>query len=108
MARSMAIPARIDEVTGKVQLMTANDAVDVNFDQIQSESQMQQKGRLVAGYHSVASLDNPKYYSHFTLSKLNSQGRLQLLSYDEGDADMGGGTTWAGLLKDGTELDAGD
>lgn len=107
MARSMAIPARIDEVTGKVQLMTANGAVDVNFDQVQPESQMLQKGRLVAGYRSVASLDDPKYYSHFTLSKLTSQGRLQLLSYDEGDADMGGGTTWAGLLKNGTALDAG-
>ena len=53
-------------------------------------------------------MDNPKYYSHFTLSKQTPQGSLQLLSYDEGDADMGGGTTWSNLLKEGTALEAGD
>ncbi len=56
----------------------------------------------------VKSLDDPKYYSHFTLSKVTPQGRLQLLSYDEGDPDMGSGTTWSSLLKKGTVLDAGD
>lgn len=33
---------------------------------------------------------------------------MQLLSYDEGDTDMGGGVTWSSLLKEGTSLDAGD
>ena len=53
-------------------------------------------------------MDNPKYYAHFTLSKQTPQGSLQLLSYDEGDADMGGGTTWNSLLREGTALEAGD
>ena len=66
------------------------------------------KGKLVASYKPIRSLDNPKYYSHFTLSKQTPQGSLQLLSYDEGDADMGGGTTWSNLLKEGTALEAGD
>lgn len=113
MARSMAIPARIDEVTGKVQLVTEEGAVDVDLDHnpkepILMEELVTLKGSLVAAYTPTPLLDNPKYYSHFTLSKLTPQGRLQLLSYDEGDADMGGGTTWRSLLKDGTSLDAGD
>lgn len=53
----------------------------------------------MASYKPIRSLDNPKYYSHFTLSKLTPQGSLQLLSYDEGDTDMGGGTTWNSLLR---------
>lgn len=106
MARSMGIPARIDEVTGKVQLINDDGAVDVNFGATEQASA--QKGRLVAKYTPVKSLDNPKYYSHFTISKVTPQGNLQLLTYDEGDSDMGEGTTWSNLLKEGTSLDAGD
>lgn len=113
MARSMGIPARIDEVTGKVQLITDEAAVDVNFDSRSGETEASQesvtpKGKLVASYKPIRSVDNPKYYSHFTISKLTPQGNLQLLSYDEGDADMGEGTTWSNLLKEGTVLDAGN
>ena len=106
MARSMGIPARIDEVTGKVQLITDDGAIDVNFEA--AEQAPAQRGRLAATYTPIQSLDNPKYYSHFTISKVTPQGNLQLLSYDEGDTDMGGGVTGSSLLKEGTSLDAGD
>ena len=106
MARSMGVPARIDEVTGKVQLITDDGAIDVNFEA--AGQAPAQRGRLAATYTPIQSLDNPKYYSHFTISKVTPQGSLQLLSYDEGDADMGGGVTWSSLLKEGTSLDAGD
>ena len=105
MARSMGIPARIDEVTGKVQLVEDSGVIDVNFEAVERTSA--QRGKLVAGYKPVKSLDNPKYYSHFSISKITPQGRLQLLAYDEGDADTDG-TTWRNLLKDGTALDAGN
>lgn len=105
MARSMGIPARIDEVTGKVQLIEDSGVIDVNFEAVEHTSA--QKGKLVAGYNPVKSLDNPKYYSHFSISKITPQGRLQLLAYDEGDANTDG-TTWRNLLKDGTALDAGN
>ena len=108
MARSMGMPARIDEVTGKVQLIEDTGLIDVNFEKALSDESRLQRGKLVAGYKPVKSLDNPKYYSHFTISKVTPQGRLQLLAYDEGDADMGSGTTWSNLLKEGTALDAGN
>lgn len=106
LARSLGIPARMDEVTGKVQLITDEGALDVRFGE--SEPVATPTGRFIATYHTMAHIDNPKYYSHFSLSKLTSQGTLQLLNYDEGDADMGEGTTWKNLLKDGTSMDAGD
>lgn len=107
MARSMGIPTRIDEVTGKVQLITEDGAVDVNF-AADSQTASASKGRVIAKYTPIQSLDDPKYYSHFSISKLTPQGNLQLLSYEEGDADAGGGTTWNNLLKNGTALDAGE
>lgn len=107
MARSMGIPARIDEVTGKVQLITEDGAVDVNF-AADNQAAPASKGRVIAKYTPIQSLDDPKYYSHFSISKLTPQGNLQLLSYEEGDAGTGGGTTWNNLLKNGTALDAGE
>lgn len=106
MARGIGIPARIDEVTGKVQLVMNEDFVDVDFGAASQNSV--QKGKLVAAYSPIKSLDDPKYYSQFTISEVMPQGNLHLLSYDEGELDMGGGTTWSRLLKAGTVLDAGN
>lgn len=106
MARSMGIPARIDEVTGKVQLIEDTGVMDVNFEAAE-QTPSAQKGRLIARYTPIKSIDNPKYYSHFTLSRLTSQGRLQLLSYEEGGTETDDGTSWQNLLKHGTALDAG-
>lgn len=107
MARSLGIPSRIDEVTGKVQLISAADGViDVNFGA--TEQATAKSGKLVAGYKPIKSLADPKYYSHFTISKLTDNGTLQLLNYDEGDIDMGEGATWSNLLKEGTALDEGN
>ena len=106
MARSMGIPARIDEVTGKVQLMGDEGGVDVNFGAMEQASAP--TGKFIARYTPIKSLADPKYYSHFSISRLTPAGTLKLLNYDEGDIDMGGGATWANLLKNGTALDAGN
>ena len=111
MARSMAIPARINGVTGKVQLIGDDGAMDVDLNHHPEEpvfmaEGIASKGKLVASYKPIRSLDNPKYYSHFTISKFKN-GTFQLLNYDEGDVDMGGGATWSNLLKNGVKLDEG-
>ena len=63
---------------------------------------------MTATYKPIKSLADPKYYSHFSISKLTDAGTLQLLNYDEGDVDMGAGATWSNLLKAGTALDEGN
>lgn len=103
LSRALGIPARVDEVTGKVQLM-GGKIQDIDFEA--TEQTTAQTGTLIASYTPIKSLEDPKYYSHFTISKI-VDGRLQLLSYREGDVDMGGGATWSNLLKKGTKLDAG-
>lgn len=104
-ARSLDIPAMIDKVTEKVQYVDkGGHTFNVDFE---ANSQVQLPvGMLRAIYKPIRSLPDPKYYSHFTLSKFKD-GVFQLLNYDEGDADMGTGTTWSNLLKNGARLDVG-
>ena len=106
MARSLGIPSRIDEVTGKVQLISNDGVTDVDFE---ATAPVETKtGKFMATYKPIKSLADPKYYSHFSISKLTDEGTLQLLNYDEGDVDMGAGATWSNLLKNGTALDEGN
>ena len=100
-ARAMGIPARIDEVTGKTQYMENYKWVDVTFDIATTEIRNAPQGTLKASYTPTRFIDNPRYYSHFSISKI-VDGRLQLLGYPEE------GVTWESLLKEGTPLDAGD
>ncbi len=99
MARSMGIPARIDPVTGKVQLLDGDEITDVDFEAV--EPQSRKEGRLIVEYEPIKTLPNPKYYTHFSISKLTPEGTLQLLEYDESES-------WESLFRQGTELDEGD
>ena len=106
MARSLGIPSRIDEVTGKVQMISEADGIiDVDFEA--TDPVVTKSGKLIAKYKPIKTLSDPKYYSHFSISKITDEGTLQLLNYDEGDVDMGVGATWSNLLKNGTTLDEG-
>ena len=64
-------------------------------------------GILKLNYKPGGMLDNPKYYSHFTISRI-VDGRPKLLAFDEGELDMGGGTDWKGTFSKGVSLEAGE
>ena len=105
LARSIGIPSWIDEVTGKVQYRDFSgnrrrDGVTVDADFGNLSKPVSQTGKLIADYETVPVLTNPKYYSHFTLSKYNN-GSFGLLNYDEDNS------TWESLLKNGEDLDEG-
>ena len=103
-ARLMGIDARKDAVTSKVQYRLNGRWIDVDFEASSQEAAPQ--GTLVLNYQAVPGLDNPQYYSHFTLSKIED-GQTHLLSFDEGQVDMGGGVSWSNTFKNGTMLDVG-
>lgn len=105
-ARSLGIPARIDGVTGKLQYLAPDKTFhDISFEKELATAQPK-TGILKMTYTPTELLKDPNYYAHFTISKFND-GRFSLLSYDEGDIDMGGGTTWSTLFKNGQKLDEG-
>ena len=109
-ARSLGIPAWIDEVTGKVcywdpvnlrkgeRSITQGSVYEVDFTEGKAQT-MATTGRVKAGYRPTKYLDNPKYYTHFTLSRYQD-GTLQLQNYGEGD-------TWRSLLASPQEMPAG-
>ena len=106
-ARSLGIEAQKDAVTGKIQYKKDGEWQDVKFDNTaEKTSTAAALGTIVLTYEPTKLLDNPKYYSHFTISRIEN-GTAQLLNFDEGQADMGNGTTWSNTFKNGYKLDAG-
>ena len=106
-ARSLGIEAQKDAVTGKIQYKKNGEWQDVKFDNTADKtSTAAALGTIKLTYEPTKMLDNPKYYSHFTISRIEN-GTAQLLNFDEGQADMGNGTTWSNTFKNGYKLDAG-
>ena len=105
LARSLNIDARKDAVTGKVQYKQHENRIDVDFEA--TEQVVTPKGTLLLTYNPTKYVDDPKYYSHFTLTRITPSGGTSLLNFEEGQVDMGGGTSWSNTFKNGTQLDAG-
>ena len=98
-ARSAGIPARIDEVTGKVQCagMMTDEWHDVLFGSAQEQTAPQ--GMLYLTYNDQKVKENPSYYSHFALSRIKD-GRPQVQEFPEN-------ARWAATFADGVNIDAG-
>ena len=106
-ARSLGIEAQKDAVTGKIQYKKNGEWQDVKFDNTaDNASTAASLGTIMLTYEPTKLLDNPKYYSHFTISRIEN-GTAHLLNFEEGQADMGNGTTWSNTFKNGYKLDAG-
>ena len=114
LARSLGIEARKDVVTGKVQYKELRskelrskegDWVDVDFEAAEQKSA--KTGTLQLTYEPTKLLDDPKYYSHFSVTRILDNGTTQLMNFEEGQVDMGGGTSWSNTFKKGAQLDVG-
>ena len=99
-ARSLGIEARVDAVTSKLQYRKNGEWIDVVFEDVVQKAAP--KGTLKLIYKDNGAVDDPKYYSHFTLARINPDGSTMLLEYPED------GTTWSKDFKNGVELDEGD
>ncbi|MBQ7426680.1 MAG: transglutaminase domain-containing protein [Prevotella sp.] len=97
-ARSLGFPARINEVNGKPQYEKDGAWYDVDYEKRTDQSVNLEPLKLT--YQPVEHYDDPKYYIHFTLSKL-ANGEAQLLTYDEE-------ATWKRDFEKGIELEKGD
>ena len=106
-ARSLGILARIEPVARKIQYFKDNAWVDVDFEAAVQTTAKQ--GKVIASYQPIKALQDPKYYSHFTIAKVLPNGTLQTLNFERGgNVDMGLGDTWSGLLKKPLSMDEGN
>ncbi len=101
-ARSMNIPSRIDEVTGNVQYRLDSEAwhtVSLEAKASDEVKRTVETSKVAIDYTPRQYMENPEYYTHFTLSRLND-GMPTLLNYGETD-------TWKDNFKDGTDMERG-
>ena len=106
-ARSIGIPARVDEVTGKVETLSDSSIkgeaswqeVSLLSGDIERLAGSAETGTLRLTYSDQKVKENPSYYSHFALSRIKD-GRPQVLEFPEG-------TTWKNTFADGVQVDAG-
>lgn len=83
-ARSMGIPSRIDPVTGKTQYAdNSGNWIDVKFENA-DPAPSGPKGKLTLPFEPVGRIVDPKYYSQFSISKIEN-GLPHLLEFGEGD-----------------------
>lgn len=97
--RSLGIPARLHEVTGKIQYMdVAGRWREVDFGE--RAVRHPEQGLLRLTYAGVQPQD-PVYYTHFTLSRHNGTA-FDLLTFDESRE-----TTWRRYFEAGQRVDTG-
>lgn len=85
LARSAGLPSRIDPVTGKLQYLNKEaEWIDVTFGEDNKEEPelTTKKGFLNLTFTPEGFLQDPKYYSNFSLSKIDD-GVPHLLEYDD-------------------------
>lgn len=97
MCRSFGVPAWMDPVTRIVQYLNPEDSkvYDVDFDA--QEQVVASQGKLQLAYDEIPLLDDPKYKTHFSISKY-ADGGFQLLNYNG---------TWKSLFKEARQMDCG-
>lgn len=85
-ARSCGLPARIDPVTLKTQILPdgKTEWVDILFDSdgTGNDSEVSPKGELAVTFEPTDHIKDPKYFSHFAISKIDN-GMPYVLDYDE-------------------------
>ena len=96
-ARSLGMPARINEVNGKPQYYADGKWFDVFASSAEAQNP---QAKITLDYKEAAHNDNPKYYIHFTLSKLD-EGRLDLQTFPEE-------ATWKDDFVKGQAMDTGE
>lgn len=106
LCRSFDIPARKEEVSGKLQYHDGTHWIDVDLDGESDEGSVAQTGRVRLVYEGQKFIDDPKYDTHFTLSKIEN-GTPRLLHFNDKEG-LEGTRSWKGLFNAPVSLDEGE
>jgi len=80
-ARTLGIPARIDQVTGRVTYFKDGEWHSVFLETDSTLTPAPKKSTLKISYQPSTSLPKPSYYHHFTLARFNGN-HYQTLDYE--------------------------
>lgn len=98
LCRTQGIEAWVDGVTGNVYYRRGDATMSVNFDS--AAPAVTATTPLTLSFTPQRHLDDPEYYTHFTLSRYQSDGTFGLLNYDEG-------ARWSKLFAQGCQVEPG-
>ena len=98
LCRTQGIEAWVDGVTGNVYYRRGDATMSVNFDS--AAPAVTATTPLTLSFTPQRHLDDPEYYTHFTLSRYQSDGTFGLLNYDEG-------ARWSKLFAQGCPVEPG-
>ncbi len=109
LCRSLNIPARIEEVSGKLQYHSGNSWHDVSFVEREQEGAPKigsaETGTLTLTYAGQKFIDDPKFETHFTIAKIEGGG-LNTLNFRDKEG-YEGTMSWKGISKTPIPLDCG-
>ncbi len=96
--RTLGVPAWMDEVDNHIYYQQEGRQVFVDFDHTQSDIH---RGDLQLIYTPIATVQDPVYYTNFTLSRFDGSG-FSLMNYPEDNT-----STWSTLFKNGSKVEEG-
>lgn len=105
LCRTFGIPARLEEVSGKLQYHDGSTWVDVDLAG-GSSAAVAGQGTVTVDYAGQEYIDDPKYETHFTVARLDSGSPVTLNFTDKEGRE--GSMTWKAVFGDGpVALDCG-
>ena len=99
-ARAMGIPSRVDAVNGKPMWADGDGCWHEAVFDAPAGASASPKGELALTYTPTGRIDDPKYYTHFSLSEIKD-GRPELLTYPDFEP-------WSRIFDSPVSLDAGN
>ena len=97
MCRTFGVPAWMDPVTRVVKYFDVDEFKEYDVDFDARKQTVAPKGKLKLSYQEIRLLDDPKYQTHFTISKF-VDGQFQLQNFNG---------SWASLFRNALEMDCG-
>jgi len=101
--RSSGIPARFEEVTGRVQYFFNGSWIEADIFE-SATTAVQKRGRLMVNYRGKV-VDDPKFETHFTIARLEN-GVINTLNFRNKEG-YEGTNTLKGTFREPVELEAG-
>lgn len=101
--RSSGIPARFEEVTGRVQYFFNGSWIEADIFE-SATTAVPKRGRLMVNYRGKV-VDDPKFETHFTISRLED-GVINTLNFRNKEG-YEGTNTLKGTFREPVELEAG-
>lgn len=105
LCRALNIPARIEEVGGRIQYYENGMWNNVEFSSNTQSNAILPKGTLTLTYDGQRYIDNPKFETHFTIAKIEN-GSINTLNFRDKEG-YEGTVSWKSISREPIILEAG-